>query len=72
MQPTRRHRANLTTLGSTVPVTVGNGHMLWEHHCQQAEERLAAGTARNDSGGLVFTSRWCEPIYPDTVTALMT
>jgi integrase len=46
--------------------------MLQEHCRQQAEERLAAGSAWNDSGGLVFTSRWGEPLYPDTVTALMT
>ena len=29
------------------------------------------GSAWTDSGGLVFTSRWGEPLYPDTVTALM-
>ena len=34
-------------------------------------ERQAAGTAWNDSGGLVFTTRWGEPLYPDTVSALM-
>src|SRR5262245_60454874 len=45
--------------------------MLREHHRQQAEERLAAGSAWTDSGGLVFTNRWGEPLYPDTVTALM-
>jgi integrase len=33
--------------------------------------RLAAGSAWIDSGGLVFTSRWGGPLYPDTVTALM-
>ena len=42
-----------------------------EHQRQQDEERLTAGTAWNDDGGLVFTSRWGEPLYPDTVTALM-
>ena len=46
--------------------------MLQEHCRQQGQERLAAGSAWNDSGGLVFTSRWGEPLYPDTVTALMT
>jgi integrase len=45
--------------------------ILREHHRQQAEERLSAGTAWTDSGGLVFTSRWGEPLYPDTVSALM-
>jgi integrase len=38
----------------------------------QAEERLAAGSAWTDSGGLVFVTKWGEPLYPDTVTALMT
>jgi hypothetical protein len=41
------------------------------HHRLQAEGRQAAGSAWTDSGGLVFTSRWGEPLYPDTVTALM-
>jgi integrase len=45
--------------------------VLREHQRQQDEERLTAGTAWNDGGGLVFTSRWGEPLYPDTVTALM-
>jgi integrase len=40
--------------------------ILREHHCQQAEERVSAGSAWTDSGGLVFTSRWGEPLYPDT------
>ena len=46
--------------------------ILREHHRKQAEERLSAGTAWTDSGGLVFISRWGEPLYPDTVSALMT
>lgn len=46
--------------------------VLREHRRQQTEERLAAGSAWNNNGGLVFTSRWGEPLYPDTVTALMT
>ena len=46
--------------------------VLREHRRQQTEERLAAGSAWNKNGGLVFTSRWGEPLYPDTVTALMT
>ena len=41
-------------------------------HRHQAEERLAAGSAWSDSDGLVFVSKWGEPLYPDTVTALMT
>ena len=43
--------------------------VLREHRRQQTEERLAAGSAWNNNGGLVFTSRWGEPLYPDTVTA---
>jgi integrase len=46
--------------------------VLREHRRQQTEERLVAGSAWNNNGGLVFTSRWGEPLYPDTVTALMT
>jgi integrase-like protein len=45
--------------------------VLREHRRQQAEERHAAGSAWADNGGLVFTSRWGEPLYPDTVSALM-
>lgn len=45
--------------------------VLREHRRRQTEERLAAGSAWTDSG-LVFTNRWGEPLYPDTVTALMT
>jgi integrase len=46
--------------------------VLKEHRRQQAEERLAAGSAWTDTGGLVFVTKWGEPLYPDTVTALMT
>src|SRR5215813_11376011 len=42
-----------------------------EHRRHQAEERLAAGSAWTGNGGLVFTTKWGEPLYPDTVTALM-
>ncbi len=45
--------------------------ILREHRRRQAEERLSAGSAWTDSG-LAFTNRWGEPLYPDTVTALMT
>ncbi len=40
-------------------------------HRRQAEERQAASTAWTDNDGLVFTTKWGEPLYPDTVTALM-
>lgn len=46
--------------------------ILREHRRRQAEERLSAGSAWTDTGGLVFANRWGEPLYPDTVTALMT
>ena len=46
--------------------------VLREHRRQQAEARLAAGSAWTDTGGLVFVTKWGEPLYPDTVTALMT
>jgi integrase len=38
--------------------------VLREHRRQQTEEQLAAGSAWNDDGGLVFTSRWGEPLLP--------
>jgi integrase len=44
---------------------------LREHLRRQAEERHAAGSAWVDSGGLIFVGKWGEPLYPDTVTALM-
>jgi len=45
--------------------------ILREHLRKQAGERLSAGLAWTHSG-LVFANRWGEPLYPDTVTALMT
>ncbi len=46
--------------------------ILGEHRRRQAGEQQAAGSAWTESGGLVFTTKWGEPLYPDTVTALMT
>jgi hypothetical protein len=37
--------------------------VLREHRRSQAEERLAAGSAWTDTGGLVFTNRWGEALY---------
>ena len=71
----RGQRVEGTTKGGrsrTVSLDRETVAVLREHRRQQNEERLAAGSAWNDSGGLVFTSRWGEPLYPDTVTALMT
>jgi integrase len=45
--------------------------ILREHRRRQAAERQAAGPALTDAGGLVFATKWGEPLYPDTVTALM-
>ena len=45
--------------------------ILREHLRCQAEERHAAGSARTDGEGLVFTTKGGQPLYPDTVTALM-
>ena len=62
---TKGGRSRLVSIdGETVAV-------MREHQRHQDEEQLAAGSAWNDDGGLVFTSRWGEPLYPDTVTALM-
>jgi integrase len=71
----RGQRVEGTTKGGrsrTVSIDQDTVAVLREHHRQQAEERLAARSAWNDNGGLVFASRWGEPLYPDTVTALMT
>jgi integrase len=71
----RGQRVEGTTKGGrsrTVSIDSETVAILREHRRQQAAERLSAGSARNDSGGLVFTSRWGEPLYPDTVSALMT
>jgi len=70
----RGQRVEGTTKGGrsrTVSLDRDTVAVLREHRRQQAEERLGAGSAWNDSGGLVFTSRWGEPLYPDTVTGLM-
>lgn len=62
---TKGGRSRIVSIdGATVAV-------LREHHRQQAEERLAAGPAWIDNDGLVFASKWGEPLYPDAVTALM-
>ena len=70
----RGRRVEGTTKGGrsrVVSIDAETVAVLREHRRQQAEERQVAGTAWNDSGGLIFTSRWGEPLYPDTVTALM-
>jgi integrase len=71
----RGQRVEGTTKGGrsrTISLDHETVAVLREHRGKQTEERLAAGSAWNDNGGLVFTSRWGEPLYPDTVTALIT
>jgi integrase len=47
--------------------------VLRQHKADQAAEQLRAGDSwRGTEEGYVFTTGWGEPIYPDTVTALMT
>lgn len=56
----RGQRLEGTTKGGrsrTVSIDKDTAAVLREHRRQQAEERLAAGSAWNDNGGLVFTSR---------------
>ena len=71
----RGQRVEGTTKGGrsrTVSLDRDTVTVLREHRRQQAEERLAAGSAWTETGGLVFVTRWGESLYPDTVTALMT
>ena len=71
----RGQRVEGTTKGGrsrTISLDRDTVTVLREHRRQQAEERLAAGSAWTETGGLVFVTRWGEPLYPDTVTALMT
>ncbi len=71
----RGQRIEGTTKGGrsrTISLDRDTVAVLRDHRCQQAEDRLAAGSAWTETGGLVFTTRWGEPLYPDTVTALMT
>jgi integrase len=70
----RGQRVEGTTKGGRsrhVSIDGETAAILREYRRQQAAERLSAGSAWNDSGGLVFTNRWGEPLYPDTVSALM-
>ena len=71
----RGQRVEGTTKGGrsrTVSLDRDTVAVLKDHRHQQAEERLAAGSAWTDTVGLVFVTKWGEPLYPDTVTALMT
>jgi integrase len=47
--------------------------VLRQRKADQAAEQLKAADAwRGTKDGYVFTTGWGEPIYPDTVTSLMT
>ena len=47
--------------------------VLRQHRADQASDQLKAGDAwRGVKDGYLFTTGWGEPIYPDTVTSLMT
>ena len=47
--------------------------ILRQHKADQAADQLRAGDSwRGIKDGYVFTTGWGEPIYPDTVTSLMT
>ena len=64
-----------TKSGRTRVVSIDNGTVavLRQHKADQTADQLRAGDSwRGVKDGYVFTSGWGEPIYPDTVTSLMT
>jgi integrase len=64
-----------TKSGRTRVVSVDDGTVavLRQHRADQAADQLKAGDSwRGVKDGYVFTTGWGEPIYPDTVTSLMT
>jgi integrase len=69
-------RLNGTTKsGRTRVVSIDDGTVavLRQHKADQAADQLQAGDSwRGVKDGYVFTTGWGEPIYPDTVTSLMT
>lgn len=69
-------RVNGTTKsGRTRVVSIDDATVavLRQHKADQAAEQLRAGDSwRGTKDGYVFTTGWGEPIYPDTVTSLMT
>jgi integrase len=69
-------RINGTTKsGRTRVIAIGDGTVavLRQHEADQAAEQALTGDYwRGTSDGYVFTTGWGEPIYPDTVTSLMT
>jgi integrase len=69
-------RINGTTKsGRTRVIAIDDGTVavLRQHKAgQPAEQALAGDYWRGSSDGHVFTTGWGEPIYPDTVSSLMT
>jgi integrase len=69
-------RINGTTKsGRTRVIAIDDGTVavLRQHRAgQTAEQTLAGDYWRGTSNGYVFTTGWGEPIYPDTVSSLMT
>jgi integrase len=69
-------RINGTTKSGRTRVIAIDDHtvaVLQQHKTDQAAEQALAGDYwRGRSNGYVFTTGWGEPIYPDTVTTLMT
>ena len=69
-------RINGTTKsGRTRVITIDDGTLaaLLQHKADEAaEQALADDHWRGTSNGYVFTTGWGEPIYPETVTTLMT
>ena len=69
-------RVNGTTKSGrtrVIPIDDGTVAVLRQRKADQAAEQLQAGDSwRGTKDGYVFTTGWGEPIYPDTVTSLMT
>lgn len=64
-----------TKSGRTRVVSIDDATVavLRQHKADQAADQLRAGDSwRGTKDGHVFTTGWGEPIYPDTVTSLMT
>jgi integrase len=56
-----------------VSIDDGTAAVLRQHKSNQAADQLKAGDSwRGVKDGHVFTTGWGEPLYPDTVTSLMT
>ena len=69
-------RVNGTTKSGrtrVIPIDDNTVTVLRQRKADQAAEQLQAGDSwRGTKDGYVFTTGWGEPIYPDTVTSLMT